>query len=397
MFGEVNGVAKAVRKLVIALARRGHEVHVFAPNNSIRRPELNVAFHRCKGFRMGPEYYSPIPLLKYVRAKRYKGLDVCHSMTPITVGSLGLDVAKVLGVPKVATHHSPLAFYTKQYFPVIGGLVSPVMWKYERLFYNRFHLVTTPTPSKKELIQRYSGIRDPILCLTNGIEDYYFKKVDANEAKERFGVGDRKMVLYVGRHSREKNLPLVLRAFKRVLQDVDAHLVLAGDGPERQRVERHARELGINDRVTFTGFVSSQELLKLYAAADVTTLFSFVEAEGLVLLEAMAQGTPSVGARASGIKDVIRHGETGFLVKNVGELAESLTRVLLDDELRGKLGANARNYARHHRMDVVVDAWERIYETLVDFYPMFYHGTATNEQVNEIFRDLARTTPGLSF
>lgn len=398
MLAEVNGVAKATRKLVLALAKRGHSVHVFAPRNGIaaHQDRFDLHFHKCFGIRMSPEYILPMPLYTYFRPRRFEGqLDVCHAMTPVSMSWLALNLAKFLGIPKVATHHSPLSFYSK-YVPVIGGAISPFLPFYEQFIYNRFHLITTPTESKKKLCL-YQGIKDPILCLTNGIEDVYFQPGEADRVVAEYHLEGKKLVLYVGRLSYEKNIEPVLRAFRRVHRAVPAaHLVLVGDGPERHALERYVRDLGVADHVTFTGFVDGSDLLGFYAAAHVSVLFSFVEAEGLVLLEAMAQGTPSIGANAMGIMDVIHHGRTGFLVNNQRELARRLVQVLQDDELRAQLGENARVLARTHSMDIVVRNWEKIYHALVDGYPMLY-AKPPAEQVCHFFRQFADDTEGVYY
>jgi len=133
MLSETNGTAEAARRLVIGLGKAGHDVHAFAPSNGVAG-RAGVTFHKIGSFRMSrePEFYFPLPLTRYFSCRHsyYKELDVCHAITPMTVGALALDVAKMNGVPKIVTHHSPLQYYAGDYFPVIGKMFSLYAWTY---------------------------------------------------------------------------------------------------------------------------------------------------------------------------------------------------------------------------------------------------------------------------
>lgn len=373
MFGETNGTAEAARRLVIGLSKAGHYVHVFAPSNGITGHE-NVSFHKTGGFRMSrePEFYFSIPVIKYFLNNHgfYKDLDLVHAATPMTVGALALDVAKIQGIPKIITHHSPLQYYAGSYFPVIGKAFGFYAWKYERFIYNRFHVRHVPTLSKKELILKY-GIKDPIFALTNGIVDEYFKKTSGarEEVLEHYKIPlDKKIILFCGRQGPEKNIKSVIRALRNVRgKGIDAHMISAGGGPYIPQLKAYASELGVGENITFTGWIKHGWQRKVYDTADVSTLYNDIEAQGLVLLEAMAQGTPCVGKNSFGIKDVIVHGKTGFLANNENEFADYLVKVLSDEELQQKLGKNAlQEVTTQHKMSNVIPVWERVYEFLIN-------------------------------
>ncbi len=402
MLSETNGTAEAARRLVIGLGKAGHDVHAFAPSNGVAG-RSGVTFHKIGAFRMSrePEFYFPLPLTRYFSCTHsyYKDLDICHAITPMTVGALALDVAKLNGLPKIVTHHSPLQYYAGDYFPVIGKMFSLYAWTYERLFYNRFHVIHVPTLSKKQLVLQHH-LKEPIFALTNGILDNYFRKVPGarDAVMEEYKIPkDKKIMLYAGRQGPEKGIEHVIDALRDVRdKGVNAHLILAGGGPHIPALKEYASKLRVSGHVTHTGWVEHIWLREIYNAADVSTLYSDIEAQGLVLLEANAQGTPCVGKNANGIKDVIVDGKTGFLVNNKTEFAEKLALVLSNDELQRTLGKNALDeVTQNHKMSNVVAVWEEVYKFIIDeIYPKRFYG-ASEADITEDLRKFCKKYPML--
>lgn len=156
-----------------------------------------------------------------------------------------------------------------------------------------------------------------------------------------------RIALTVARLTGQKQVHLALEATARLREAwPDLLHVIVGDGPERERIERLAGELGVEDRVLMVGSVRpmSEELFDLYSAAEVFLLLSRREGMGNVFVEAGAFGLPSIGAREGGVPEVVADGETGFLVgvKYPDEAAEMLDRLWGDDGLRIAMGSRAR-------------------------------------------------------
>ncbi len=398
MFTELNGTANGVRHMAYALADYGHEVHVFSPGD-FRIEHKNLTYHKCGGFHLSfnPETYFNFPWYKYITFRKYKFLDVLHSHTPLaTGGALSLHLAANLGIPVVATHNSPLAFYAPQFVPLIGPLLGPGMWPLEALIYSRMDLVHAPTYSKKQLLLEHR-FKNPIISFTNGMEDIWFHKVNGQEIRERYHLEDRKIVLAAGRLAPEKNLPFIMRAFKLVKKRVpNAHLAIVGAGHILKELKAEVKRLGLEECTTMTGMVPRDELMKWYSTSEVSVLFSWVEALGLVLLEAMTQGTPSVGYNGCGIKDVIVDGKTGFLVNNGLEFVQRIVQILQDEALRKELGKNARQEVEMHRMSFVAKTWTTWYEFMMDLTPMIVAKTDRTRR-EKIIRSLVPLTPGVKY
>ena len=172
-------------------------------------------------------------------------------------------------------------------------------------------------------------------------------------------------LVYVGRLERYKNVDVLLRALARVAQDVpEASLTVVGVGTDRQRLEAVAREAGVDGRTTFTGFVSDAERDRLLAEARVCVCPSSKEGWGLTVIEANALGTPNVTADAPGLRDSVRHEETGFLVSEGDEagFAGRITALLRDDGLAEKMSRAASSWSERFDWEVATDRMQAAIE-----------------------------------
>ncbi|MHA1240201.1 MAG: glycosyltransferase, partial [Promethearchaeota archaeon] len=296
MYSQINGTAHAVRFLSEAIANLGHNVHVFAPRiqNGYKIPKT-LHFHEIGGAIIGRNtgFVLSAPIHKIFFCK-HDYLDIAHIHTHAVVGSMAINWAKYLGIPMIGTHNSPMQYYTAQYVPVIGKLLTKgdLIWRYERHIVDKYDFVHVATKSKKDLLRDYR-FKEPIVCMTNGIRDLYYTNLKENGIREKYGLEGKKVLLYASRLSPEKYPIDIIKIFKKIHDEVpDAHLLLVGSaGPSKDQVKRIIKKKQYRDFVSYAGRVPFHDLLKLYDTADLTCLWSWIEAEGLVLLEAMAQGT----------------------------------------------------------------------------------------------------------
>jgi glycosyltransferase involved in cell wall biosynthesis len=154
----------------------------------------------------------------------------------------------------------------------------------------------------------------------------------AGALRQRLGIpAGRKVILIVGRLSREKDHLTLLEGIARMESAVTAHLVVVGDGPERARIEKRIAGLGLEERVTFTGQQSSAEAY--YGIADLAVLSSLSEGSPNALLEAMASGVPVVATAVGGIPEIVTHGESALLVRpgDAEGMCQSMVRLLVKE------------------------------------------------------------------
>ncbi|MFX0143408.1 MAG: glycosyltransferase [Candidatus Hodarchaeota archaeon] len=403
MYSQVNGTAIACRNLAEGIANyTGHNVHVFAPG--IQYPKVkptNLHLYNFFGAKIGPKtgFVLSFPIHRYFFCS-HDYLDIAHIHTHASYGSMAINWAKYLGIPMVGTHNSPLSFYTAQYIPVFGKLLSRLdwVWRYERHVLDKYDLVSVPTRSKKDLL-REQRFKEPIVCLTNGISDLYFKNVKENGIRDKYNLDSKKILLYASRLSPEKHQLNIIKSFKKIQKEVpDSHLVLVGsDGPSSSHVKKLINRRHYKDTVSYLGRVPFIDLLKLYNTADLACLWSWIEAEGLVLIEAMAQGTPCVGANAVGISNVIRHGKTGYLANDLNDFNDKVIKLFKDDDLRAEMAINSRMFAQNYKISKVAKTWVKLYKFIInELYPLRYYKKERKERV-ELVKEFIHKLPIVSF
>jgi glycosyltransferase involved in cell wall biosynthesis len=352
---QINGVTSIVQELERVLTRQGHEVFIFAPAYShtqrqqnghiFRFPALTAYFHK--------ESRVVIPYDRRAFAA-FPELDVVYSHTPVSMGLLALRAARRYGLPHVHTYHT---LFT-EYLHYLPRLIRPSRRMAERIsaaFCNRCDAVTTPSSAMREELLKY-GVHKPIYILPFGVDLEPFERPSRIDVRTVLQLAsDEFLLLYTGRLGTEKNLHFLLRAF-RVLLDrwtgpQPLRLVLAGDGPHRPLFEAYAQELQLGDRVIFTGFISREELVDYYRAADLFVFASKTETQGLVLMEAMAAGLPAVAVSAMGVRDVVFENETGLLVpEDEAVFSQTALDLLRDQKRRTQLRESSKRKA--HEMSI---------------------------------------------
>jgi glycosyltransferase involved in cell wall biosynthesis len=203
--------------------------------------------------------------------------------------------------------------------------------------------------------------------IPNGVDTsrYHPDQAHRENTRRELGIEERFVWLAAGRLLWKKDYGSLLRAFAR---QPDAVLLIAGEGPEGDRLRHQARELAMEARVRFLG--AREDLPALMNAADGFVLSSVVEGLPMVLLEAAASGAPAVATDAGGVRECVADGETGFVVprSDCDALAAAMSRLaLLPAEARARMGKAARARAvERFDMDRVVAEWERTYRELLE-------------------------------
>lgn len=344
----LNGVSVSIDSLVRELRGLGHSVHIYTASHfRYRDPDPNTfrfpAFETpwTKGYPLAlPPFY---PMLRQFRRYQY---DLIHSHTPFTIGLVGLRWAQSFGLPIVSTYHTLYDKYAHYipYFP--RRYTRYKIAKHTNFYYNSVDQVITPSEAAKKWLVRHS-VKTPVTVIpTSPLGP---KLIDRAEARLRLGIAPgQRVLLYVGRIAREKNMGVLFSAAAQAFrQDPSLQLWLVGDGPFRTECVEQARELGIGDRVRFIGFVPREMVDEYYAAADLFVFASMTETQGLVINEAMSYGLPAIAVQGGGAGASIVDGENGFLVRNDAvDLAHRITEVLDSDQLLAKLSQGASRTSR---------------------------------------------------
>jgi glycosyltransferase involved in cell wall biosynthesis len=242
------------------------------------------------------------------------------------------------------------AFWPMRLVTTVHGWVhhtarTPFYYALDRLCLPRYEKVVCVSD---DLVRACRGVgvrAERCLLVENGIDtDEFRRRRSREEARAAFGVPPGRLVVgAVGRLSPEKGFDVLLAGVDRLARGgLDVHLLLAGEGDERPRLEADVTRLGLGDRVTFAGFLLDPR--PLYEALDVFALSSLREGLPNVVLEALAMEVPVVATRVAGVPRLIPDGDTGLLVEpgSADALADALGRLLTDAPLRARLAKAGR-------------------------------------------------------
>jgi glycosyltransferase involved in cell wall biosynthesis len=231
-------------------------------------------------------------------------------------------------------------------------------------------IVTVSEQVKRDLVTYRVAEPDKIRVVPLGVElePFLLSARSRGQFRVELGLGGHEyLVGIVGRLAPIKNHRLFLEAAAHVTRmEPRARFVVVGDGDLRPRLERRSRELGIDDRVFFTGW--RRDLYRIYSDLDVLVISSNNEGTPMVAIEAMAAGCPVVATRVGGVPDVIRHGETGVLVPphSPQDLANGILAILRDQSLRACFGENAReDVQRRFDKGRLIADMEKLYTELL--------------------------------
>lgn len=339
----MSGVVRSIETFRKELEKRGVSFFIFAPRYRNCVPEERVYRFFAVPAPTNPDFTLAIPLsFRIGQTLRSLKLDLVHVHSPFFLGSLGARWARRLGLPVVFTYHTLYEEYV-HYFPFWRKMARVVTRRYTVGFCNQCDLVLAPSEAIREYLLRF-GVRAPVTVLPTGIELGAFRGGDGRAFRQRWDIGpEDKVLLYVGRLGREKNISFLLRAFGEVVRRLDsARLVLVGGGPARDELVREAAGLGLAGKIIFTGPVAPEGVKDCYAGADLFVMASLTETQGLVVGEAKAAGLPTVAVRAQGVSEMVNEGVDGFLTPHDERVfAEVVCRVLTDPHLYHRLRQGA--------------------------------------------------------
>ena len=357
-FPRVNGVSTSIRTFVAQMQNIGHTVHLIAPDYGVKTPdEAWIKRIPARKIFFDPEdklmkYGAAIDRLTELRQEQY---DIVHIHTPFVAHYLGLKLAHLLNVPVVETYHTFFEDYLHHYLPIIPKSIARSLARFvSRRQCNAVDAIISPSQPMLDVLRDY-GVKSKANVVPTGLQAHSFEKANGKNFREKYGIAlDRPMGLFVGRVAFEKNISFLLRTWAEVIKkQPDALLVIAGEGPAEKSLHALGKALNLEDNLKFIGYLDREtELNACYAAADIFVFSSLSETQGLVLLEAMAQGTPVVAIAELGTKSILVEGK-GTLIAPENELvfAEKVNALLSNKTLRNKLSKAALSYVKTNWTD----------------------------------------------
>jgi glycosyltransferase involved in cell wall biosynthesis len=366
---DVNGAARFAERLAAGLVERGHEVHVMAPAASRKHgtwKEVHegqeLTAHRLLSWRWYPHDWLRFALPWRIKQNSARVIDevkpdVVHFQSHIVVGR-GLSIeAEKRGIRIIGTNHfmpeNMLEFtmLPKAWQEWATGLA----WRAARRSFGRAEAVTTPTRKAARFLEEHTGL-EGVHAISCGI--------DAHKYSPNWEPRTENRILFVGRVTGEKQIDVLLRAAKLLPAELDAKVEIVGGGDQLKNLQHLAVELGIADRVTFTGRVTDEELRDAYHRATVLAMPSIAELQSIVTMEAMASALPVVAANAMALPHLVHDGENGYLFEpsSPEDLAAKLRKVLEapEAEFRALKEGSIRLIAAHD-IQRTISTFESLY------------------------------------
>jgi glycosyltransferase involved in cell wall biosynthesis len=351
-FPRVNGVSTSIRTFVKQMQSLGHEVHLIAPEYAAStEDEAWIRRIPARSIYFDPEdklmkWGAVMQRLPGLRRENY---DLIHVHTPFVAHYLGLRLARELNVPCVETYHTFFEDYLHHYLPWIPKLVARGLARaISKRQCNAVDAIVAPSTPMLSVLRAY-GVKAAAEVIPTGLQEHSFKDADGKAFRLKYGIPlERPMLLFVGRVAFEKNISFLLEMTKVLIkQHPDALLVVAGQGPAEKSLHKLAADLGLDNNIKFIGYLDrNTELNACYQAADIFVFSSKSETQGLVLLEAMAQGTPVVAIAELGTASILVEGKGALIAPdNIERFADKVHYLLKYPEDRYELGKAALKYA----------------------------------------------------
>ena len=359
-----GGSGVVATELAKGLAKRDHDVHILSYARPARLDTFrtNISYHEVNMNTYPLFEYPPYDLAlanQMASLIEYEKIDVLHVHYAIPHATSAYLAKQILGdkakhVPLITTLHGTD-------ITIVGS--DPSYKNVVDFSINQSDGVTAVSSYlRKETYERFD-IKKDIKVIPNFIDLDRFQKSDQNHFKKAICPNDEKVVVHVSNFREVKRVPEVVSVFAHILEnDIEAKLLLVGDGPDRQRAEQRCRELGMCDEVRFLG--KQDQVEDILSIADLFLIPSGSETFGLAALEAMSCSVPVISSNIGGLPEVNIHGETGYLcdLDDIDCMGDYAVKILSDDELHEELASNARKQAETFEMSKIISQYEQYYQ-----------------------------------
>jgi glycosyltransferase involved in cell wall biosynthesis len=321
-----------------------------------------MTMYRIKSWRWYPHDWLRYMLPWRVRQNSARVLDsfkpdVVHFQSHLIVGGGLTKEAQLRGIRIIGTNHfmpENMMQFTLLPGPTQRGVIR-LVWKAAARTFGRAEAVTTPTRRAANFLEEYTHLTD-VHAISCGINAHHYTP--------NFDTDGENRIVFVGRITGEKKLDVLLKAFRKLPPELNASLEFVGGGDQLQPMKQLVAHLGLSDKVTFTGYVSDDELKASLTRAKVFAMPSIAELQSIATMEAMATALPIVGANAMALPHLIHDGENGYLFEpnDVDDLRDKLVTVLTaDKEELLRMKNNSLKFIRGHDITRTLDTFEALY------------------------------------
>ncbi|PTX59933.1 N-acetyl-alpha-D-glucosaminyl L-malate synthase BshA [Melghirimyces profundicolus] len=346
------------------MAERGHQVHFISYDMPFRLGRFyhNVHYHEVEANRYAVFRFPPYDLAlanRMAQVAKIHQLDLIHVHYAVPHALCAYLAKKMVGdsLKVVTTLHGTD-------ITVLGE--DPSLKDIICFGINHSDAVTAVSDDLVRQTRELFCVDKQLTRIYNFVDPRVYQPLDVSDIRSEYAATEEKLLLHISNFRAVKRTTDVIRIFEKVQQEVAARLILVGEGPEWSRTVQMVKELGLESRVMFLG--KQDEVARLISLADLLLLPSSKESFGLVALEAMACGVPTVGSNAGGLPEVVVHGETGYLAE-IGDteaMAAQAVRLLSDPVLYRRFSENGVRLARERfSAEKIAGQYEDLYRQVI--------------------------------
>ena len=393
----VGGIARVVHDLSKRLIKDGHEVTVITYRDG-NVPEYEndkgVEVYRVDNYMIHPnnfiDWIMQLNFNMIAKAteviNKEGGFDVIHAHDWL-VTYAAKSLKQSFNLPMVATIHATEAGRNSGIHDDTQRYINDTEWL---LTYEATEVIVNSNYMKGHVQGLFGLPFDKISVIPNGINLNNFTGIERDyDFRRKFAMDNEKIILYVGRLVYEKGVQHLISAMPKILDHYhDSKLVIAGKGGMLDELKAQVDSMGLSNKVYFTGYLNQKEVQKMYKCADVAVFPSTYEPFGIVALEAMLAGIPTVVSDIGGLNEIVEHGVNGMksYAGNPNSIADSVLSLLFDQQLAMNVTKNAKNKVKNEFN------WQKIAQDTHYIYELAISKTMAQRQAEQLEQEKAKKT-----
>ncbi len=393
----VGGIARVVHDLSKRLIKDGHDVTVVTYKDGdtpYYENDKGVKVYRVDNYMIRPnnfiEWVMQLNFNMVAKATeiiaKEGNFDVIHAHDWL-VANAAQTLKHSFGIPVVATIHATEAGRNSGVHDETQRYINDTEWM---LTYEATEVIVNSNFMKGHVQGLFGLPFDKINVIPNGINLTNFNGIERDyEFRRQYAADNEKIILYLGRLVYEKGVQHLISAMPKILSGYnDAKLIIAGKGGMLDELRAQVEHMGISNKVYFTGYLNSKQVQKMYKCADIAVFPSTYEPFGIVALEAMLAGVPTVVSDVGGLNEIITHGENGMksYAGNPNSIADSILTLLYDYQLCSNIAKKAKSKVKEEYN------WNKIAQDTHFTYQKAICQTMAERQANQIEQEKAKKT-----
>lgn len=391
----VGGIARVVHDLSKRLIKDGHDVYVITYKEGdvpSFEDDKGVKVYRVDNYMINPNNFidwvmqlnfNMITKANELMASGIK-FDVIHAHDWL-VAYAAKTIKSSFNIPLVSTIHATEYGRNKGIHDETQKYINDTEWL---LTYESSEVIVNSNYMKAELQRIFNLPFDKINVIPNGINLTSFNGVEKDyDFRRNYAMDNEKIILFMGRLVNEKGVQHLIDAMPKVLANYnDAKLVIAGKGGMIDELREKVSFLGIENKVYFAGYLNSKQVTKMYKCADIAVFPSTYEPFGIVALEAMLAGIPTVVSDIGGLNEIVEHGKNGMksYAGNANSIADSIISLLYNPELCDRVVKNAKIKVKNEYN------WNKIAQDTHFAYQKAICKTVATRQAEQLIQEKAR-------